>query len=116
MARLKLQKQEPKESEIQSAVCEYLQLRRHFFWRNNTMGVQRTSLDGRMFWTNNKYSMKGIADIIVLTDGGYAVFIEVKRPSGRQSPEQKEFQRKCEEIGCEYYVIKSVDQLQEIGL
>lgn len=116
MVKLRLKKQEPKESEIQSAVCEYLQLKRHFFWRNNTMGVQRTGLNGRMFWTNNKYSMKGVPDIIVLTSGGYAVFLEIKRPSGRLSPEQEIFKKKCNDIGCEYYRITSVDQLPVIGL
>ena len=116
MARFTLKKQEPKESDIQSAICEYLQLRKHFFWRNNTTGVQRTTPDGRTFWTNSKYSMKGVADIIIITDGGYAVFLEVKRPSGRLSPEQEEFKRKCEEKGCEYYRVTSIEQCQEIGL
>jgi len=64
----------------------------------------------------SKWSIKGLPDIQVLTDGGYAVFLEVKRPSGKQSPEQKEFEERCKKIGAEYYVVRSIDDCQEIGL
>lgn len=106
---------EPKESEIQTAVCEYLALRNYFFWRNNNTGIYRPSANGG-FWTTNKYSMKGIPDIIVIDDTGHAIFLEIKRPSGRQSPDQKEFQRRCEEKSAEYHVIKKIEDLIEIGL
>lgn len=116
MAQINLKKVEPKESEVLRAVCEYLQAKRHFFWRNNSTGVQRTTADGKQFWTTNKYSIKGGPDIIVITDGGYAVFLECKRPSGRLSPDQELFKRKCEVLGAEYYRITNIDQLIEIGL
>lgn len=64
----------------------------------------------------SKYAIKGVPDIIVITDGGYAVFLEVKRPSGRLSTDQEAFKKKCEDKGCEYYRVTSVDQLKEIGL
>jgi hypothetical protein len=117
MTKFRLKKPEPKESEIQSAICEYLRLRRHFFWRSNNAPIW--SPDGRgggYFRAMSKYAIKGLPDIQIITDGGFTVFLEVKRPSGKQSPDQKEFQRRCEEKGCEYYVVKSVDELQELGL
>jgi hypothetical protein len=117
MTKLVMKKFEPLEKDIQNAICEYLSLRRHFFWRsNNTPIWQSNGHGGGFFRAMSKYAIKGVPDIQVITDGGYAVFLEVKRPSGRQSPEQKEFQRRCEEKGCEYYVIKNVEQLKEIGL
>jgi hypothetical protein len=113
-----LKKQEPKESEIQNAVCEYLQARGHFFWRQNNAGIQRTGTDGRQFWTTNKHSMRGVADIICFdkTGTGIAIFIECKRPSGKMSDDQENFRKKCEERGCEYYIVKSVDDLIQNGL
>jgi len=118
MKQFSLKKQEPKESEIQSAICEYLQMKGHFFWRQNNAGIQRTGADGRQFWTTNKYSMRGVADIICFdkTRTGIATFIEVKRPSGRLSEDQELFKMACEDHGCEYLIVKSIDDLQEFGL
>lgn len=105
-----------KETTIQSAIIDYLALRKHFFVRlNNIPPVQH--VNGKMvFRRMPKGSMLGLPDIIVLTDGGFAVFLEVKNEKGKQSGNQKEFQRRCQEVGCEYYLIRSVDQLKEIGL
>jgi hypothetical protein len=115
--RLKLKKQEPLEKNIQNAVCEYLQLKKHFFWRQNNTPIAQKDKFGRYFFRKmSKYAMKGIPDIMVITDGGYAVFLEIKRPSERLSLDQEIFKKKCEDKGCEYYRITSVDQLQVIGL
>lgn len=117
VARFKLKKQEPLEKDIQNAVCEYLDLRHHFFYRqNNTPIFQKDKNGGGFFRAMPKYALKGVPDIIVITDGGYAVYLEIKRPSGRLSPDQELFKKRCEEKGCEYYRITAVDQLQEIGL
>jgi len=118
MARkFRLKREEPKESDIQRAVCDYLALRRHFFYRqNNTPIFQSNGQGGGFFRAMPKYAMKGVPDLIVITDGGYAVYLEIKRPSGRLSPDQELFKKRCEEKGCEYYRITSVDQLPEIGL
>ena len=62
-----------------------------------------------------KGSMKGLPDIMVLTDGGYAVFLEVKDKS-KQSEDQKIFEQKCKDIGCEYHIVKSIEDVTEIGL
>lgn len=62
-----------------------------------------------------KGAVKGLPDIMVITDTG-VVFIEVKAPKGKQSPDQLEFQRKCKEKGVEYYVVKSIEDIKSIGL
>jgi hypothetical protein len=43
-------------SELVRAICDYLALRKHLFWRQNTAGLYR---DGRHF-ALPKYSMRGI--------------------------------------------------------
>jgi len=106
-----------KESDIQNAICDYLALKKHFFWRQNTAPtIQRHADGGFHFRAMGKYALKGIPDIIVVTDGGYAVFLEVKVKSGKQSPEQKEFQRRVKDKGGEYYLVHSIDEVKNIGL
>jgi hypothetical protein len=117
MEKLKLKRIEPKESDIQDSICEYLEMKHHFFWRQNNTPIAQKGKDGIYFFRRmSKYAMKGVPDIMVITDGGYVVFLEVKRPSKKLSPDQVIFKQKCEDKGCEYYRITSVDQLQEIGL
>lgn len=59
----------------------------------------------------------GVADLILFIPnrrhGGLA--IEMKTPNGRQSKEQREWQRKCEEAGNKYVLCRSAaDFLREI--
>lgn len=99
-----------KESDIQRSIIDYLTLKRHFFWRNNS-GSFKTERGG--FYS---FGAKGSPDIFVLTQGGFLVQLEVKTKKGRQSPEQKEWQRRSEELGAEYYVVRSIEDVQTIGL
>lgn len=104
-----------KEGDLQTAICEYLERKKYFFWRNNNVPMVYKTASGEMrFRKMGKYAMKGIPDIFIVTDGGFMIFLEIKAPKKYQSPEQKEFQRRCEEVGAEYYVIKNIDQVLEI--
>jgi len=58
---------------------------------------------------------KGIPDIIAIKNNR-VLFLEIKRPGGRQSDYQKQFQADIEGHGGEYYVIKSLDELVKIIL
>lgn len=108
---------EASESSIQNAVCEYLSLKKHFFWRQNTAAIPIfDSSGGVRFRSLPKYALRGVPDIIVITDGGYAVFLEIKRKNGKQSEDQKQFQSFCIAKGAEYHIITDVNQLKEIGL
>jgi hypothetical protein len=40
----------------------------------------------------------------------------VKREGGKQSPDQKEFERLCVAAGGEYHVVRSIDDVQALGL
>lgn len=102
-----------KETDIQRAICDYLALRRHFFWRNNNTPVFDTQRGA--FRALPKYTLKGLPDIELIKDSCW-VGLEVKSMKGTQSPEQKEFERRCKENGVEYYVVRSVDDVQRLGL
>lgn len=95
---------------MQKAIIDYLTRRKHFFWRNNT-GAFKTEHGSFV-----RFGAKGSPDIFVLTDGGFLVSLEVKDKKGRQSPDQKDWQQRCEAKGAEYHVVRSIDDLIEIGL
>lgn len=101
------------EIETQSAVIDYLNLKKHFFFRINNIPVYDPTK--KVMRKMPKGSLKGVPDIQVLWNG-FPVFLEIKAPKGTLSPEQKTFKENCKKQGIEYHIIKSVDQLKEIGL
>jgi len=58
---------------------------------------------------------KGIPDIIAIKNNR-VLFLEIKRPGGKQSDYQKQFQANIEGQGGEYYVVKSLEDLVKIIL
>jgi len=77
-------------------------------WRQNT--GKAPSWDGLRVIT---FGVKGGADISGLLRGGRRLEIEVKKPGGRQSEEQKAFQRMIEGLGGLYILAFSVDDVRE---
>lgn len=59
-------------------------------------------------------SYRGMSDLQALK-GGRSVFIEVKRPGGRQSEVQKKFQETVEAAGFEYVLAKSVEDVEHLS-
>jgi hypothetical protein len=56
-----------------------------------------------------------VADILAIKDAR-PIFIEVKREGGKQSPEQKEFEDDVRSADAAYHVVRSIDDVQAIGL
>jgi hypothetical protein len=102
-----------RETDIQAAICDYLALRRHFFFRSNNIPVFDKSRGA--FRALPKHTPRGIADIIVVHIGK-PYFLEVKRPGTYQTPEQKDFQKAAEAAGALYAVVRSIDDVQVLGL
>lgn len=113
MKRTALCRKLPLESEIHSAICDYLAAGRHFFYRNNNTPVYDAKRE--RFRALPKYTPKGISDIIVVR-AGRPYFLEVKRPGSYQSPEQKEFQARAEKAKALYAVVRSIEDVQRLGL
>lgn len=101
------------EKDIQLAICDYLALRRYFFWRQNTGGV--FDVKAGFHRPMPKYSLNGVPDILLIKDGMF-VGLEVKQPKGKQSDNQKEFEKRCKENGGVYYLVTSIDDCIDIGL
>jgi hypothetical protein len=96
-------------SELVRALCDYLTLRKHFFWRNNS-GAIKTAHGG--FY---RFGTPGSPDIILIR-GGRFYGIEAKAGRGRLSKVQAEFGRRCIAAGGEYIVAHGIEDLQKNGL
>jgi hypothetical protein len=105
---------EPTEASTQKAILEYLTVSGIFAFRLNTGSMK---IDGRYFQAHS--IGKGAADILAFPFGPAAVFgqssctlwIEVKSPTGKLSPEQKTFRDTVERIGHWYLMARSVDDV-----
>ena len=51
----------------------------------------------------------GASDLVVVLPGR-VMFVEVKTPTGKQSPAQVKFQQTVEALGHEYIVVRSVEE------
>lgn len=58
-------------------------------------------------------SYKGIVDRIAVKNGR-VLFIEVKKPGGTLSDEQKEFRTNMKKAGGEYHVVRSLEEIIKI--
>lgn len=96
-----------KETEIQSAILDYLQLKGYFYWRENNVPIFDPTK--KRFRKSPKGFKKGVPDIFVLK-GHYTYALEVKSGEGRQTPEQKEFENAWKRSDFRYYyVVRSVE-------
>ena len=101
------------ESQIVSAICDYLALRKLLFWRNNNTPIFDPTR--QVFRAMPKHTMKGLPDIIVIKDGKF-IGLEVKTDTGRLSADQVEFGRRAKDAGARYEVVRSIEDVQRLGL
>ena len=62
----------------------------------------------------NMGMLSGVSDTVLTLPNGRTLFIEFKTPDGRQQPNQIEFQSAVESTGHKYYVVRSLEQFQDI--
>lgn len=98
-----------KETEIQAAILDYLRLKGHFFWRNNS-GAFKTERGG--FY---RVGTPGAPDIIGCVNGKF-VGLEVKTTKGRLSDDQEAFAHLLRGVGGQYHVVRSIDDVIALGL
>lgn len=111
-----------KESDIQNSICEYLETKQRCFFRvNNIPAFNRQEGGGITMRRLPKYTPKGLPDIVVVA-GGMFYGLEVKKPDSitskktYQSKDQKTFQQLVEKHGGKYFVVRSIEDVQAIGL
>lgn len=105
-----------KESDIQSAICEYLALKQRCFWRaSNVPSFNRNEEGGITMRRLPKHTPRGLPDINLVA-GGLYWGLEVKTSIGKQSKEQKEIEALIKKHGGRYHVVRSVTDVIALGL
>ena len=101
-----------KETDLQKQCLHYLNLQGKIFaWRNNTTGVWDAK---KGIYRRNPGQLKGVSDILGVTDTGRMVAFEVKLRSGKIRPEQDHFINKVNAMGGLAVVIYSLEELVEV--
>lgn len=109
------------EGAIQDAILDYLQAIRVVAFRMNTGMMTAEGKNGKKRFI--RFGTVGMADILALpTISGIhkgsriewtaPVFVEVKSPTGKQSQEQKSFERQVKDAGAYYFVARSVEDVE----
>ena len=95
------------EGAVVNACIRWLFLHGCYVWRNNT-GAWKPEGSSRYI----SFGKRGSADIIGVTPRGVFLAVECKAKGGKQSPEQKEFERAVSEKNGIYILAYSVDDLE----
>ena len=92
------------EHATQTAVLQYLALKKIFAWRNNTGAVK--TQDGRFF----QFGQVGSPDIIAV-HGGMVYGLEIKSAIGALSEGQKQWSERFARAGGVYVVVRSLNDV-----
>lgn len=57
----------------------------------------------------------GVADLLIVAPNGKSFFIEVKAQGGNQSPNQKKFEKHCNQTGVNYWIVDNIEDALAIG-
>ena len=100
------------ESNIQSAIIEYLERKKFIVWRLNSGDFFLPCGNGK---TRRVRGLpKGTPDLMIIGDNGYIFFIEVKSKKGRLTKEQEETRTALQDREFDFYVFHSIDECMEI--
>jgi len=107
------------EADIQRDICRYLKKQKHLFWRfspetyNAKLGIH----------IKHEYMPSGLPDLMLVHPGDTKEFphhtfigLEVKGPRGKPSADQILMQKRFGLANAEYYIVRSVDEVKELGL
>lgn len=97
------------EGEIVTKCLLWLNQNGFFAWRNNSTGVYDRTAGG--YRKPPPFCINGVSDIIALREGK-TYFIEVKTSSGVQRVDQILFEKQCKKHGINYWLIRSVEGLE----
>ena len=94
------------ENEVKKDIMGFLKLYPHkiFIWRNNTQGTYIKSKGSYMF-----HGLKGVPDLIGMTNVGRFIGIETKATGKKQSEDQIKFETECKKMGGIYILADSFD-------
>lgn len=100
------------ESKIQAAIVQWVRTVApdcRIFAVPNGAHVASKRHAALLVWTG---LTKGVPDLVVLCQGGRAVFIEVKAPKGSVSNDQRAFLIMLQSLGFQTAVVRSIDDVR----
>lgn len=101
-----------KETDILREIILYLRAKGVFFVRINTMGVFDFK---RKVYMKSPNTTLGVSDLVILRRGKM-ICLEVKSESGKQRPEQAQFEQDVKKNGGEYYLVRSIQDVLNAGI
>ena len=102
------------EAQIQKAILQWGTYKKILMHRINVIGTPVHKKDGSTGYRPSTNA--GMADIhatVVVEDIPVSVWLEVKTKTGKQSPKQKQFQDAVEAAGGYYFIVRSIDEVDE---
>lgn len=96
---------------VQDACLEYLAMKKVFYFRLNNIPVYAAG----KFRALSPHTPKGLPDAVVILNGQF-IGLEFKGSNGKVSYDQLECHEKIQKAGGEVYIIRSIDDLQLIGI
>ena len=106
-------KKKESEGKIQLDILKYLRKENVMCWRQGNHALYDTKTNT---YRENPYAMRGVPDIICILEEGTFCGIEVKTKTGRQSADQKFFEKRCDSRGALYHVVRSLEDVKKLGL
>lgn len=107
-----------REQAISQAINQFLayqeNLGKLLFQRNNSFVGCITRRNGSQGFIKN--GKRGSPDYYVFLPNGRTIHLEIKNETGRQSVEQLEWEMKCKKLGHEYFVARSLEEVEKIIL
>lgn len=97
-----------------------------FLYLNNTYCLEHHLNRGIVFHVPNQRAgseeriklkamgvLAGVSDLIFIYKGKH-LYLEVKKPTGTQSRDQKEFEGRIQSNGFSYYIVRSVEDVENV--
>ena len=99
----------PLEKDIQKAILDYLAAKHVWRRRLNSGGARLPGRNGKSQLV--RFGAPGMPDILARSCRGHVVWIEVKRPDGKQSPEQEKWETESRAFGDIYILARCVEDV-----
>ena len=102
------------EAQIQKAILQWGTYKKVLMHRINVIGTPVHKKDGSTGYRPSTNA--GMADIhatVMVEDIPVSVWLEVKTKTGKQSPKQRQFQEAVEAAGGYYFIVRSIDEVDE---
>ncbi len=100
------------EKDVLRVILHYLTIRKVWHRRINSGGAMLNGHGGGGQFV--RFGAPGMPDILARGSNGTVVWIEVKSPTGKQTPDQKAWQRDAEGFGDVYILARKVEDVMAL--